>query len=46
MVNETSIKAKVAKRSTLFEAEKSGYDIRLEGSMFEIKKNPAKIKNI
>src|SRR5574344_1990707 len=45
-IDESSTKAEIAKRSTLFEAEKSGYDIRFEGSTFEIKKNPTKIENI
>ena len=45
-IDESSTKAEIAKRSTLFEAEKSGYDIRFERSTFEIKKNPTKIENI
>jgi hypothetical protein len=45
-IKESANKAEIAKRSIFFEAEKSGYDILIEWSTFEIKKNQEKIEKI
>ncbi len=45
-IEESRTKAEIAKRSALFEAEKSGYDIRFQWFTFEIKKNQEKIDHI
>ncbi len=45
-LQENLNRAKIAKRSVFFEAEKFGYDILFEESTFEIKKNNDKINKI
>lgn len=45
-LQENLNKSEIAKRSIFFEAEKYGYDILFEGSVFEIKKNKDKINKI
>jgi len=45
-IKENTTQAEIAKRATLFEAEKSGYDILFTWSTFEIKKNQEKIQSM
>lgn len=45
-LQENLNKSEIAKKSIFFEAEKYGYDILFEGSIFEIKKNNDKINKI
>jgi len=45
-IKESTLKANIAKKAVLFEAEKSWYDILFEWNNFEIKKNKEKIEKI